>query len=88
MVRYEAENCPQVVRADIDITIFQGRQTQYMPQVPDIPQSSQSFLPEEEWIHLILDSFSELRLVSLLFSLMFFFSPLFSLFSVVIESFE
>jgi hypothetical protein len=62
-VRYEAETCPQVVRADIDPNIYAGKQTQYMPQVPEIPCCSDSFQPDANWIDSVIDSFSELRLV-------------------------
>lgn len=64
-MRFEAENCLQVVRADIDPEIYAGKQTQYMPRVPEIPCSSESFQPDGQWIDSVLDSFSELRLVTL-----------------------
>jgi hypothetical protein len=62
--RYEAEQCAQVVRANIDPKIYAQNQTQYMPSVPLVPRCSEAFQPDENWIDGVLDSFSELRLVS------------------------
>lgn len=54
------------MRANVDLNLYAGQQTPYMPKVPEIPICSDALLPEEYWIDQVLDSFSELRLVLLL----------------------
>ena len=63
-VRYEAEQCPDVVRAQLDSTQFEGCQTEYMPRVTDIPTCHEMFLPSVEWENEVIETFSRFRLVS------------------------
>ena len=65
-VRYEAEQCPAVVRAPIDSTKYEGCQTEYMPKMSDIPICPDIFLPSPEWVNDVVDKFSQFRLVSMI----------------------
>eukprot|EP00603_Paraphysomonas_imperforata_P010621 CAMPEP_0114451594 /NCGR_PEP_ID=MMETSP0104-20121206/1066_1 /TAXON_ID=37642 ORGANISM="Paraphysomonas imperforata, Strain PA2" /NCGR_SAMPLE_ID=MMETSP0104 /ASSEMBLY_ACC=CAM_ASM_000202 /LENGTH=483 /DNA_ID=CAMNT_0001623791 /DNA_START=1 /DNA_END=1452 /DNA_ORIENTATION=+ len=60
-VRYEAEQCPDVVRAPVDSTLFEGCQTEYMPKVKDIPTCHEMFLPSMEWENEVVETFSRFR---------------------------
>ena len=61
--RYQANQLPLVSRASIDTTKFAGMQTKYMPQLDDIPRSTDNFHPTSNWIDALLKSFSDLRLL-------------------------
>lgn len=63
-VRYEAEQCPGVVRAPINSAQFEGCQTEYMPKVVDIPICHEMFLPSSEWENEVVEAFSRFRVVS------------------------
>lgn len=63
-VRYEAGQCPDVVRAPVDSAKFKGSQTQYMPKVLDIPTCHDTYLPSSDWENEVIDAFSRFRLVS------------------------
>lgn len=63
-VRYEANQCPGVVRAHVDSDQFKGCQTEYMPKVVDIPTCHDMFLPSSEWENEVVDAFSRFRLVT------------------------
>jgi hypothetical protein len=62
-VRYEAEQCPGVVRAEVDSAQYRGCQTEYMPKVVDIPTCPEMFLPSAEWGNEVVETFSRFRLV-------------------------
>ena len=62
-VRYEADQCPGVVRAPVDSDQFKGCQTEYMPKVVDIPTCHEMFLPSSEWENEVVDAFSRFRQV-------------------------
>jgi hypothetical protein len=62
-VRYEANHCPDVVRATVDSSQF-GCQTEYMPRVKDIPVCHDMFLPSVEWENEVVETFSRFRQVS------------------------
>lgn len=59
--RHQANSLPDVSRADIDLSKFEGRQTQYMPVVEGVDSCPSSSLPNHEWESDILFDFSELR---------------------------
>ena len=61
--RYQAEQLPDVVRADIETDAMTKRQTQYMPVIPDVPICPEEYLPADDWQRDIIASFSELRTV-------------------------
>lgn len=60
-VRYEAEQCPQVVRATVDSSLYEGQQTEYMPKVNTIPACDERFLPSLDWENELIDTFSRFR---------------------------
>ena len=66
-VRYEAAQCPGVVRAAVDSDKFKEYQTEYMPKVVDIPTCPEMFLPSAEWGNEVVDAFSRFRLVIIKF---------------------
>lgn len=61
--RHQANSLPLVTRANIDVSIFNGRQTQYMPATEGIASCPEEFIPDGEWENHCLHSFSELRIL-------------------------
>ena len=62
-VRFEAEQCPAVVRAEVDSSQFTSKQTRYMPQVEEIPPCPEAFLPSSDWEQDVVVRFSKFRQV-------------------------
>lgn len=60
-VRHQADSMPAVFRAEVNTSVFEGRQTRYMPQVDGIEACPAGFGPDPEWVNTVLYEFSELR---------------------------
>ena len=63
LLRFEASNLPDVVRANIDTSTLSNRQTPYMPKVDDIPPCPEICEPAPDWITSVISKFSDLRTV-------------------------
>ena len=61
MKRYQAMSLPLVSRAELDMSTFAGRQTQYMPEIEHIKDCPEALLPHPEWENEVIDDFSQLR---------------------------
>eukprot|EP01041_Mallomonas_annulata_P002008 gene2007-3902_t len=60
-VRHQAEQLPDVVRADVNTEMFNKNQTQYMPRIDDISACPEHLTASPDWEKEVLASFSELR---------------------------
>jgi hypothetical protein len=62
-VRYEAVRCPQVVRADIDTSVFEAKRTSYIPRAAteELPASPDWALPSPPWVRTFVQEFQQLR---------------------------
>ncbi|XP_075523689.1 uncharacterized protein LOC142556222 isoform X1 [Primulina tabacum] len=61
-VRWEASQIPDVAIANIEKSELGKEQTIYMPQIPEIMDCPENFLPLKQWEDCFLAYFSELRL--------------------------
>lgn len=60
-VHDQSQQLPAVSRADLDTSVFQGRQTKYMPEIEHILESSGDLLPSKDWEVEVLRDFEALR---------------------------
>ena len=60
-VRDQSKLLPAVSRVDLDTSVFQGRQTKYMPEIEHIPEPSSDLSPSKEWEVEVLRDFEALR---------------------------
>lgn len=63
-VHDQSQQLPAVSRADLDTSVFQGRQTKYMPEIEHILESSGDLLPSKDWEVEVLRDFEALRQVN------------------------
>jgi hypothetical protein len=62
-VHEQSQRLPTVSRVDIDTSVYQGRQTRYMPEVDNIPDSPPDKHPSKDWEEEAISSFEALRQV-------------------------
>lgn len=60
-VRYQANELPDVFRANVDSTKYVGRQTKYMPNIQEVVVCPEDLLPSAEWERDVISAFSDLR---------------------------
>ncbi|PKA56287.1 hypothetical protein AXF42_Ash011217 [Apostasia shenzhenica] len=60
-VRWEAAHIPKVKVAHLNLSELSGKQTPYMPHIPDIAECPPNLLPSEAWEDTFLIGFSKLR---------------------------
>lgn len=60
-VRYQANELPDVFTANVDSTIYAGRQTKYMPEIEEVCTCPEHLLPSAEWERDVISAFSDLR---------------------------
>jgi hypothetical protein len=60
-VRYQANELPDVFRADVDSSKYVDKQTKYMPNIEDIVVCHEDLLPSAEWERDVISAFSDLR---------------------------
>lgn len=60
-VRYQANELPDVFRANVDSSKYVGKQTKYMPDIEDIVVCHEDLLPSAEWERDVISAFSDLR---------------------------
>jgi len=58
---HQADQLPDVVRANINVAVLNKRQTYYMPHIDDVPPCPEDCAPDPEWETKVIASFSELR---------------------------
>lgn len=55
---------PKVRVANVDKSKWSGKQTPYMPKIPEIPKCPDNLRPSRAWVDQFLADFSDLRKVS------------------------
>jgi Survival motor neuron (SMN) interacting protein 1 (SIP1) len=60
-VRYQANELPDVFTAEVDSSLYTGRQTKYMPEIEEVLSCHEHLLPSVEWERDVISAFSELR---------------------------
>lgn len=60
-VRYQANELPDVFTAEVDSSLYTGRQTKYMPEIEEVLSCPEHLLPSVEWERDVISAFSELR---------------------------
>ena len=60
-VRYQANELPDVFRADINSSLYAGKQTKYMPDIEQVVVCPEHLLPSTEWERDVIAAFSDLR---------------------------
>ena len=60
-VRFQANELPDVFTANVDSTIYAGRQTKYMPEIEEVCTCPEHLLPSAEWERDVISAFSDLR---------------------------
>ena len=60
-VRFQAQELPDVFRAEIDSSLYAGRQTKYMPHIEQVVECPEHLLPSAGWERDVISSFSDLR---------------------------
>ena len=60
-VRYQADEMPDVFRAEIDSSLYTGKQTKYMPDIEKVDVCPEHLLPSTEWERDVIVAFSDLR---------------------------
>ena len=60
-VRYQANELPDVFTAEVDSSLYTGRQTKYMPEIEEVLPCPEHLLPSVEWERDVISAFSELR---------------------------
>ena len=60
-VRHEASEYPDVCRAEVNSSLYAGRQSRYMPEVEAIATCDSEMLPSPDWERDVISTFSELR---------------------------
>ena len=60
-VRYQANEMPDVFRAEVDSSLYAGKQTKYMPEIEKVDSCPEHLLPSTEWERDVIVAFSDLR---------------------------
>jgi hypothetical protein len=60
-VHFEASKLPDVFRAEVDESLYHGKQTKYMPEVEDVADCPEFLLPSQDWEREVVAAFSDLR---------------------------
>ena len=60
-VRWQSNTMPDYTRADVDTSVYENKQTKYMPDMPVIAKCPLSLLPSSDWESDLLIKFDNLR---------------------------